>query len=255
MASVTVVQPKSGWGYITTLSSSQYSFTVRWDPPPGYDPEVFGFHGFSLYCHACGRTIVSTSTNPGVFDLTSLEQSGHPGPFEISARLSSTWSLLLTTTSMDPAHGSTSPARVEREDIPVDGSTSVTIKATPVDGYKLDHWDCLDREGWSSTSSSITISTTCHVPGDIVLRRYRAFFVRKSYTIKTIPSPAEGGTTSPSSQVVYQGDSVEISATANEGYAFVRWDDNVEDPVREIEVYENRTFRAYFVLLSAQYNQ
>ena len=74
---------------------------------------------------------------------------------------------------------------------------------------------------------------------------FTAEFSKNSYTITTESSNSEWGTTAGDKSALYL-DEVEISATANYGYHFVRWNDgNTQNP-RIVTVTDNTTYQATF---------
>lgn len=136
MATVTVTQP--AYGYTSTKNSSMSGYTVQWYA----NDSGVAFYGFRVICHACEGTLYSSSNNPASFDLSSLEDSGHPGPFEIVTDVGSpppaeVW-LTVTTYAVD-AKGTTSPA--SRTYTTTSGGTvKVTIDAAPNAGYRFKEW-------------------------------------------------------------------------------------------------------------------
>lgn len=182
-ATVTVIQPQAGWGSLVVTDARRSHYVVQWEPPAQF-PEGCEFHAISVYCHACQGTVLRSTSNPAVFDLTQLEESGHPGPFDIQATLTAYWELWLRTWPANANQGSTTPTSAERTDIPVGTSVTNTIEATPKPGYEFDHWECPDRPGWSSTEARLTIRTTWSYP-DVVMRDYIAYF-RQQTTLVTL---------------------------------------------------------------------
>lgn len=106
-----------------------------------------------------------------------------------------------------------------------DGST-VTIVASPNDGYAFIGWY---KEGESEPFSTNTVFT--YELGED--RVYTARF-EQVISVGAIAEPADAGTVSQSGDGSYfSGDSVTVSATPQEGYAFVGWYDGTgaSDPV------------------------
>ena len=67
----------------------------------------------------------------------------------------------------------------------------------------------------------------------------------KQYTITTAAEPAEGGTVTGGG--VYNDQAVAtLTATPNEGYQFVQWQDNSKENPRQITVTQNETWTAFF---------
>ncbi|MCQ2203534.1 MAG: leucine-rich repeat protein [Bacteroidales bacterium] len=77
---------------------------------------------------------------------------------------------------------------------------------------------------------------------------YTAFVSDGNITIKTMPSDATYGSTTPASKEVKFGSSVEISATAKSGYQFLRWDDGDTNATRTVVATADKTYIAYYEL-------
>ena len=109
---------------------------------------------------------------------------------------------------------------------------AVLIDATPNYGYHFAQW-----------SDSVTDN-----PRTIVLTKdttFTAEFAKNTYTISTISADSQWGTTAGDTTAQYL-DQVEISATANYGYRFVRWNDNNTSNPRTVTVTTNETYTATF---------
>ncbi len=74
---------------------------------------------------------------------------------------------------------------------------------------------------------------------------FTAEFAKNTYTISTASSNPEWGTTAGDTKALYL-DEVEVSATPNYGYHFVRWDDNNTSNPRTVTITEDKTFTATF---------
>ena len=100
-----------------------------------------------------------------------------------------------------------------------DDGTEVIITASPIEGYRFTGW-----EGNSSTSESLTVTLSSN-------QTYEALFeliplVVSEYTLSI--TAGEGGTVT-TGGTYDKGAEVTITATANEGYQFIRWDDGIPD--------------------------
>ena len=85
-------------------------------------------------------------------------------------------------------------------------------------------------------------------PRTIVLTQdttFTAEFAKNSYAISTISANPEWGITEGDTTALYL-DEVEISATANYGYHFVKWNDNNRSNPRTVSVTEDKTYTATF---------
>ena len=90
---------------------------------------------------------------------------------------------------------------------------SVTLKATPAEGYTFVGW----KEGNSTVSSTATYTFTANKNRTLV-----AEFKINTYTISASANPANGGTVSGGGDYNH-GQSVTLKATPAEGYTFVGW--------------------------------
>ena len=120
----------------------------------------------------------------------------------------------------------------------VKGATSakyldaVTISATPNYGYHFVQW---------SDGSTDTIRTL-ELTQDITLT---AEFAPNQYTVTTLASHSERGTTQGDTTVNYL-DSVTITANSNYGYHFVQWNDGNTESSRQVQVTGDTTYTAEF---------
>ena len=96
-----------------------------------------------------------------------------------------------------------------------DEGTEVTITATPAEGYEFIGW-----EGNSSTSESLTVTLSSN-------QTYKALFELIPLVTLSITA-GEGGTVT-TGGTYDKGAEVTITATANEGYQFIRWDNGIPD--------------------------
>ena len=113
---------------------------------------------------------------------------------------------------------------------------SITISATPYNGYHFTHWN--DGDINNPRSFILTQDTS-----------FIAMFAKNQYTITGSPSDTTYGVVTGSGIVDYL-DTVTLMATAKYGYFFQRWNDNnVENP-RKVAATANVSMTAYF-----DYNQ
>ena len=106
------------------------------------------------------------------------------------------------------------------------------ISATANYGYHFVQWS----DGSTDNPRSLELTQ------DTVIT---AEFAPNSYTVSTLSSDAERGTTSGDVTTTYL-DYIIISATANYGYHFSCWDDYNYDNPRQVQVTEDKTYTAYF---------
>ena len=130
--------------------------------------------------------------------------------------------------------GSVSPSAVKGKE----GDT-VTVTATPSDGYSFDHWNINDTE-YRNNPQSVKLQKDMTI---------EAVFVQKTYSIIPTVTPSGAGSVSPSAVKGNSGASVEITATAAEGYEFSKWviggSDQTANPVN-VTVEEGLTIQAVF---------
>ena len=110
--------------------------------------------------------------------------------------------------------------------------SNCTIQATPNYGYHFAQWS--DGNTDNPRSFVLKQDTT-----------FTAEFAKNTYTISTESDNLEWGTTTGEQSALYL-DEIEISATANYGYHFVRWNDgNTQNP-RVVTATEDKTYIATF---------
>jgi hypothetical protein len=109
---------------------------------------------------------------------------------------------------------------------------TTTLTATPNNGYHFTQWS--DGVKDNLRTIVLTQDTT-----------FTAEFAKNTYTISTESSNPEWGTTAGDKSALYL-DEVEISATANYGYHFVKWNDNNTSNPRTVSVTEDKTYTATF---------
>ena len=116
------------------------------------------------------------------------------------------------------------------------GSTA-TISASANTGYHFTQWN----DGNTSATRSFTVTSNV---------TYTAYFEANGstdtyYTITVQPNNSTMGVTHGGGQYL-AGTQATISAVANNGYHFVRWQDNNTDAERTVTVSSNATYTAYF---------
>lgn len=156
-AKVNIVQPK--YGTLTVLDSRHSSYTVS------YSPGSTGskFHGIRVYCEACNTTLLSSSSYTATFDLSGLEDSGHPGPFDISAVTSGLGDLYVFAEASPPEGGTVKPAERAFEDVVAGQTCSGSVTATPADGWAFLYWE---REDTGKQFTSRTLNYSLKFSGD-----------------------------------------------------------------------------------------
>ena len=112
---------------------------------------------------------------------------------------------------------------------------TATIEAFPNPGCEFLYWN-----------DSITDN-----PRNIIITQdtsFVAYFNRFAYNIETAVVPINAGTVTGGGIYPY-GDTISLEAFANEGYAFMRWNDSITDNPRDIVVTQDSAFIAMFELM------
>ena len=135
------------------------------------------------------------------------------------------------TASASPAAGGT----VSVGTSPVSSGGSSVLTATNNTGYTFDGW----YENNSKLSSSMSYTLTNITSNRTIVGKFT-----QTASYYTITVALGDGMTSANN--VLSGTDVSISATANLGYRFVRWDDDNTNPSRTIKASETKTYYAYF---------
>lgn len=138
---------------------------------------------------------------------------------------------VITTRANDAAYGTTTG------DGTYDANTSITITATAQNRHRFVRWDD------NSTNATRTIS----VPTSA--RTYTAYFEKIS-TLSVVSANSSNGVAN-GSGIYAVGASRTISATPNERYRFLRWNDGITSATRTIQIPEtDATYTAYFEPIS-----
>lgn len=135
-------------------------------------------NGWKVFCHACGRYLYRSNGNPASFDIKYLLDTGHPGPFDISADTSAEVEYWVTTRADDPSMGTTSPDE-KWFTSEVGDTIKFTIKATPNDGYEFVKW--VSSTGKEFTNATTNISKKLAYGTDSC--EYVAYFRKKRYYV------------------------------------------------------------------------
>lgn len=171
MAQINIIKPN--FGTIEVLNPNLSSYTVQFL----HDYEDVRFTGFRVFCHACGKYLLTSPDNPSVFNIQDLLNSGHPGPFDISAGVEADVVFEAWVHSMDESMGSVSPAHVS---IPcqLGDTVSFTIVATPKPGYRFVKWVSATGSEYTKATATVRYQIKTTSTG----ARYYAYF-------EPIPTP------------------------------------------------------------------
>ena len=107
-----------------------------------------------------------------------------------------------------------------------------SLTVVPNYGYHFTQWS--DENTDNPRTITLASDTT-----------FTAEFAKNTYTITTQSNNPEWGTTAGDTMALYM-DEVEISATANYGYHFDKWNDNNTSNPRTVSVTEDKTYTATF---------
>ena len=110
------------------------------------------------------------------------------------------------------------------------GST-VTIKAVSNYGYHFMRWD----DGNTDNPRTVTVTQN---------KTYTAVFARNIYSISVLWDPERGTVSYPSQEEYLR--TVNISASPNTGYRFVKWNDGDKHSARSFVITQDTTFTAEF---------
>lgn len=125
--------------------------------------------------------------------------------------------------------------------------TPLTVIAVPHEGSMLEHFyvdgvDRIDDMSSYAVAEMPAYSLDLTVDHDITIRSVMS---RRSYDITVTAAPDYAGTVSGAGQYQYE-DTATLTATANDGYRFVRWDDGVFDNPRTVVVTADKHYVALF---------
>lgn len=115
---------------------------------------------------------------------------------------------------------------------PVTCAGQTIISAIANNHYHFDHWS----NGSAANPDTIILTHNLTVT---------AYFAPDQYTVTGVPSDSARGSVSGTATVDYLG-TITLTANANTGYHFVRWNDNNTQNPRTITVTGNATYTAYF---------
>lgn len=153
----------------------------------------------------------------------------------ITADLQLTASFAIDTHTVSVVPNDSTLGMVEASGTEYVYGTTCTVTATAYMGYTFLRWS----DGQTDNPYTFTVTS------DVELT---AIFM-ETYTVTVNVNDSAMGTAMVNGSVsatVTDGTEVTLTATANEGYRFVRWDDNDTNAVRTITVTSDMSFTAYF---------
>jgi len=194
--------------------------------------------GSGVYDEGASITLTATPAAGYRFVRWSGDASGNVTPTTITMNADKTVTATfikvytLTTMASPTGSGTITPA----------GGTynvgaNVTLTATPVAGYRFDHWE----GDVDSTEATITITMNGN-------KTVSAIFIKQD-TLTVTVSPAGGGTVTPAGGIYDDGATVTLTATAAAGYKFDHWEGDASgtDATITIAMNGNKTVTAVFV--------
>ena len=124
-----------------------------------------------------------------------------------------------------------------------DDGTSVSITATPNEGYEFVGWN-----GTDMSSSTITIMLTANTTIEALFSQVSTTTTVTQFTLAV--SASNGGTVSTEGGDFEEGTEITITATANEGYRFTGWEgsDSTSESLT-VTLNSDQTYQALFELV------
>jgi uncharacterized repeat protein (TIGR02543 family) len=126
-----------------------------------------------------------------------------------------------------------------------DNGTSVSITATPNEGYEFVGWN-----GTDMSSSTITITLTANTTIEALFSQVSTTTTVTQFTLAV--TATNGGTVSTEGGDFEEGTEVTITATANAGYRFTGWEgsDSTSESLT-VTLNSDQTYQALFELIPA----
>ena len=213
--------------YTATFAPNSYTVTAT-----SADNAMGSVSGGGIYDYYTTATLTATAATGYHFVQWNDSNTDNPRTVTVTADTTYTAtfainSYTLTANSADETMGSVSGSGT------YDYNTTATLTATAATGHHFVQWN----DG--STDNPRTVTVT----GDTT---YTATFAVNSYTITANSADETMGSVSGGGTYDY-GTTATLTATANPGYRFDRWDDSNTDSVRTVTVTDDKTYTAYFV--------
>ncbi|MGX8712414.1 MAG: leucine-rich repeat protein [bacterium] len=200
--------------------------------------------GGGEYTYGSTCTLQATPASGFVFAGWSNGETANPYMFQVIEDVNLTAQFAMetftvTVASADPTMGGVT---VNGDaSVTVESGETVTLTATANEGYHFTQWN----DGNTDNPRTVTVTSdtnfTAYFEADAV--------VVENYTVTVASAdPTMGSVTvnGETSVTVEEGETVTLTATANEGYHFVRWNDNDTNATRTVTVTSDMNFTAYF---------
>ncbi|MCQ2282085.1 MAG: T9SS type A sorting domain-containing protein [Bacteroidales bacterium] len=212
----------STFSLVTTIMSNSSSYAE-------YSVDFSSYTGAGKYI--CFHNTISTSSSTASYNYIDDIRLDYIEPVVVPTPTTYTVTVNTNNASMGTVSGSGS----------FEEGSSTSISATANTGYHFTNWS----DGNTENPRTIVVDR------DITLT---AMFEQDAapvtnYTVTVIVSNECSGMGTVTGSGTYpSGTNLTISATANSGFIFTRWNDNVTTPSRSITVNDDLTYIAYFEL-------
>ncbi len=213
--------------YTANFALTQHTITLS-----ATNGSISGAESGKKYDYGTIRTLTATPDEHYVF--TGWSDGNQDNPRSVTVTEDATFTaefaaiMFTITTAVNDASGGTVTEGGEYQE-----GTELTLTATANEGYAFTGWS----DGNQDNPRTITVTEN-------------ATFTAEFTTVHTITLVAENGTISGAvsgTQYVY-GTELTLTATPDQGYAFVQWSDGNQDNPRTITVTEDMTYTAEFAL-------
>ena len=219
--------------YTATFAINSYTITVM--------PNNASFGsttGSGTYTH--GQTVTATATANDGYVFNSWSDGATATPYTFSATQNITLIANFSEENHDPVYYTLTVVSDNNAMGTASGSgtylenSAVTISATAATGHHFTQWN----DGNTDNPRTVTVT------GDIT---YTAYFAAESYSVTVAPDDATHGSTTPNGTSTYTyGTTIDLTATAAEGYHFLRWNDGSTQATRTVTVTGSASYIASF---------
>ncbi|MBO4752575.1 MAG: InlB B-repeat-containing protein [Bacteroidales bacterium] len=219
--------------YTATFAINSYTITVQ--------PNNASFGsttGSGTYTH--GQTVTATATANDGYVFNGWSDGATATPHTFTATQNITLIANFSEENHDPVYYTVTVVSDNNAMGTASGTgtylenSAVTISATPTTGHHFTQWN----DGNTDNPRTVTVT------GNIT---YTAFFATESYSVTVAPDDATHGSTTPNGTSTYAyGTTINLTATAAEGYHFLRWNDGSTQATRTVTVTGSTSYIASF---------